>query len=29
VALGFDRVAMLAAEANSLADVMAFPIDRA
>ena len=29
VALGFDRVVMLAAEANSLANVIAFPIDRA
>lgn len=29
VALGFDRVAMLAAGATSLAEVMAFPIDRA
>jgi lysyl-tRNA synthetase class 2 len=29
VALGFDRVVMLAAGARSVADVMAFPIDRA
>ena len=29
VALGFDRVVMLAAGAKSLAEVMAFPIDRA
>jgi lysyl-tRNA synthetase class 2 len=29
VALGFDRVVMLAAGAASVADVMAFPIDRA
>jgi lysyl-tRNA synthetase class 2 len=29
VALGFDRVVMLAAGAENLADVMAFPIDRA
>jgi lysyl-tRNA synthetase class 2 len=29
VALGFDRLVMLAAEANSLANVIAFPIDRA
>jgi len=29
VALGFDRVVMLAAGATSLAEVMAFPIDRA
>ena len=29
VALGFDRVVMLAAGATSLAEVMAFPMDRA
>ena len=29
VSLGFDRLAMLAAGANSLAEVMAFPLDRA
>lgn len=29
VALGFDRVVMLAAGASSLAEVMAFPVDRA
>ena len=29
VALGFDRVVMLAAEAKSLAEIMAFPIERA
>ena len=29
VALGFDRLVMLAAGANRVADVMAFPIDRA
>jgi lysyl-tRNA synthetase class 2 len=29
VALGFDRVAMLAANADSLAEVLAFPADRA
>ncbi len=29
VALGFDRIVMLAAGAKSLAEVMAFPIDRA
>ena len=29
VALGFDRAVMLAAGAKSLAEVMAFPIDRA
>jgi lysyl-tRNA synthetase class 2 len=29
VALGFDRVVMLAAGAESLAEVTAFPIDRA
>ena len=29
VALGFDRLVMLAAGARSLAEVMAFPFDRA
>ena len=29
VAMGFDRVVMLAAGAKSLAEVMAFPMDRA
>jgi elongation factor P--(R)-beta-lysine ligase len=29
VALGFDRIVMLAADAKSLAEVLAFPIDRA
>jgi lysyl-tRNA synthetase class 2 len=29
VALGFDRLAMLAAGASTLAKVLAFPIDRA
>ncbi|MDZ7620222.1 MAG: EF-P lysine aminoacylase EpmA [Patescibacteria group bacterium] len=29
VALGFDRLAMLAAGASSLSDILAFPIDRA
>ena len=29
VALGFDRLVMLAAGANQIADVIAFPIDRA
>ena len=29
VALGFDRVVMLAAGATNIADVVAFPIDRA
>jgi len=29
VALGFDRLAMLAAGARTIAQVIAFPIDRA